>query len=86
MVPVDGGRTLDAATMVRVMKRLRSRVVLPMHWFGDGTLSAFLNGMRDEFAIEYPSETSVTVSLMDLPFVRQPTRFCVTLIRPFLMF
>ena len=77
MVPVDGGRTLDAATMVRVMKRLRSRVVLPMHWFGDGTLSAFLNGMRDEFAIEYPSETSVTVSLMDLP--KTPT---VYVLRP----
>jgi len=65
MVPVDGGRTLDSATMLKVMKRLRSRVVLPMHWFGDGTLSLFVDGMRDEFAIEYPKETSVTVSLID---------------------
>lgn len=73
MVPVDGGRTLDTASMLRVMKRLRARVILPMHWFGDGTLSFFLDGMRSEFAIEYPEETSVTVSLMDLP--KTPTVF-----------
>ncbi len=67
MVPVDGGMTLDTASMVRVMKRLRARVVLPMHWFGDGTLGAFLSGMRDEFAVEYPDSSNLTVSLMDLP-------------------
>lgn len=67
MVPVDGGRTLDTATMVKVMKRVKARVVLPMHWFGDGTLSGFLAGMRDEFEIEYPEGGAVTVSLMDLP-------------------
>ena len=77
MVPVDGGRTLDTTTMLRVMKRLKARVVLPMHWFGDGTLEAFLAGMRTEFAVEYPSDTSVTVSLMDLP--KTPT---VYVLRP----
>ncbi len=69
MVPVDGGRTLDTATMLRVMKRVRARVVLPMHWFGDGTLQSFLAGMKEEFAIEYPDDGAVTVSLRDLPKV-----------------
>ncbi len=34
MAPVDGGLTLDLPTMIRVLKRLRSSVVIPMHWFG----------------------------------------------------
>ena len=71
MVPVDGGMTLDVATMTRVVKRLRSSVVLPMHWFGDFTLSSFLSGMEDEFAVEYPGGNTVTLSLVDLP--RTPT-------------
>ena len=29
MVPVDGGYTLNLATMIRVVKRLRSSVVIP---------------------------------------------------------
>ncbi|MEM1352675.1 MAG: MBL fold metallo-hydrolase, partial [Pseudomonadota bacterium] len=33
MAPVDGGYTLDLATMTQVLKRLRSSVVIPMHWF-----------------------------------------------------
>lgn len=73
MVPVDGGMTLDTATMIRVMKRLKARVVLPMHWFGDGTLGYFLEGMRDEFKIDRSGANSITVSLRELP--REPTIF-----------
>ena len=62
MAPVDGGMTLDTQSMIRVLKRLRASVVLPMHWFGDGTLGAFLNGMSDDFAIKYPQGNAVTVS------------------------
>ena len=71
MAPVDGGMTLDLPTMIRVLKRLRASLVLPMHWFGDGTLGAFLTGMEDEFAIEYANEKSTVVSLRSLP--RVPT-------------
>ena len=73
MAPVDGGMTLDTQSMIRVLKRLRASVVLPMHWFGDGTLGAFLNGMSDDFDIKYPEGNAVTVSLRDLP--REPTIF-----------
>lgn len=73
MAPVDGGMTLDIETMTRVLKRLRASVVLPMHWFGSGTLNHFIDGMRDEFAVEYPADSSITVSLRDLP--REPTIF-----------
>lgn len=77
MVPVDGGRTLDTATMVRVMKRLKARLVLPMHWFGDGTLQRFATAMQDEFDVVYGEGNSVTTSLRELP--RRPT---VHILRP----
>lgn len=77
MAPVDGGLTLDSVTMARVLKRLRASAVLPMHWFGDGTLGAFLAGLRDDFAIEYADDTSYTVSLRTLP--RRPT---IIVLRP----
>lgn len=51
MAPVDGGMTLDLPTMISVLKRLRSRIVIPMHWFSDVGLEAFLDGMTDEFTV-----------------------------------
>jgi len=33
MAAVDGGLTVDTPTMIRIIKRLRSSIVLPMHWF-----------------------------------------------------
>lgn len=71
MVPVDGGRTLDTASMIRVMKRVHAQLVLPMHWFGSTTLESFLVGMSDEFEIDVRVESSTTTSLRDLP--RKPT-------------
>jgi hypothetical protein len=67
MAPVDGGLTLDLPSMIRTLKRLKSSVVIPMHWFGRGSLEYFLAGMSDEFAIERPGETSLEVSLRTLP-------------------
>ena len=78
MAPVDGGRTVDVPTMVRILKRARASIVLPMHWWGDGSLDYFLDGMRDEFRIERKTGNSITVSLRGLP--SQPR---VVVLRPF---
>jgi L-ascorbate metabolism protein UlaG (beta-lactamase superfamily) len=51
MAPVDGGMTLDLPTMMAVVKRLRSSIVIPMHWFSGFSLEEFLDGMEDEFAV-----------------------------------
>ena len=67
MAPVDGGLTLPHATLVRTLQRLRSSVVLPMHWFGEGTLQGFLDGMSGDFAVERRDESSIEVSLNTLP-------------------
>jgi L-ascorbate metabolism protein UlaG (beta-lactamase superfamily) len=71
MAPVDGGMTLDLETMMRVVGRLRSSVVIPMHWFGESTLRRFVDGMRDEFAVVEEGANSIELSLRNLP--RQPT-------------
>ncbi len=67
MAAVDGGLTLDLATMQRILKRLKSSVVIPMHWFGRGALETFLAGMSDEFIIDRRETSSLVMSLRDLP-------------------
>ncbi|MGB5557930.1 MAG: MBL fold metallo-hydrolase [Paracoccaceae bacterium] len=67
MAAVDGGLTVPIPTMVRIIKRLRSSIVIPMHWFGRGALDQFLIAMSDDFEIDRTGETSLEVSLRTLP-------------------
>lgn len=67
MAPVDGGMTLDLVTMMRIIERLRSSIVIPMHWFGDYTLDTFLDGMRDTFQVVELDGPALDVSLDRLP-------------------
>ncbi|MBL9056200.1 MAG: MBL fold metallo-hydrolase [Rhodobacteraceae bacterium] len=71
MVPVDGGFTMDVATMTDVLRDLRPRLVLPMHWFNETTLARFLATAQGDFAIEIADGAEVEVSLKTLP--RRPT-------------
>lgn len=67
MAAVDGGTTVDLPTMMRIVDRLRSSIVIPMHWFGDFTLNAFLDGMRDTFQVVEVGGPALDVSLDRLP-------------------
>ncbi|MGB8624102.1 MAG: MBL fold metallo-hydrolase [Paracoccaceae bacterium] len=67
MAPVDGGLTLDLPTMIRVLQRLRSSVVIPMHWFSETSLDRFLVGMSGDFVISRPRSGFLEVSLRSLP-------------------
>ncbi len=67
MAPVDGGMTLDLASMIAVLTRLRSSIVIPMHWFGESTLQAFLRGMEGQFEVVDTGGPALEVSLRDLP-------------------
>ncbi len=67
MAAVDGGMTVDLPTMIRTLKRLKSSVVIPMHWFGAANLRTFLDGMADEFEIEDTGANSLLVGLATLP-------------------
>lgn len=65
--PVDGGMTLDTQAMVSVLKDLRAKVVIPMHYFGRGTLEMFLDGMKDDFQIAPLEEPVALLSRATLP-------------------
>ena len=67
MAAVDGGMTVDIPTMIRIVKRLRSSVVLPMHWFSGPSLERFLAGMSDEFDVDVRDGSEMEVSLRTLP-------------------
>ncbi|MGG7646042.1 MBL fold metallo-hydrolase [Rhodovulum sp. YNF3179] len=67
MAPVDGGFTLPQETLVRMLTRMRSSLVIPMHWFGGHTLDRFLTRMEADFAIERTGDSFTEVSLRTLP-------------------
>lgn len=71
MAAVDGGMSLDTVSMMRVVKQLKSSVVIPMHWFGRATLNQFLAGMKDEFDVVEPETSFIELSLRTLP--KRPT-------------
>ncbi|MDI7860571.1 MBL fold metallo-hydrolase [Rhizobiaceae bacterium n13] len=66
MVPVDGGLTMGADSMSRVVKQLRSSLILPMHRRGP-PIDAFLALFDHGFDREIASDSSITVSLSNLP-------------------
>lgn len=67
MVPVDGGYTMAVSEMAQVVKRLRSSIVLPMHWFSGRSLEVFLADMGQEFDIQRIQGSEIEVGLHDLP-------------------
>ncbi|MFY0597438.1 MAG: MBL fold metallo-hydrolase [Cognatishimia sp.] len=67
MAAVDGGRTLDLPSMKRVLNRLKASVVIPMHWFGTGTLNQFLSDMSDSYLVENKGDHALEISLRTLP-------------------
>ena len=66
MVPVDGGLTMGAESMSRVVTRLRSSLILPMHRRGP-PVTSFLQMFGDGFDKSFATQTSVTVSMRSLP-------------------
>ncbi|MCV9966407.1 MBL fold metallo-hydrolase [Pararhizobium sp. BT-229] len=66
MVPVDGGLTMGAESMSRVVTRLRSALILPMHRRGP-PVTNFLQMFGDGFDKSFATGASVTVSLRSLP-------------------
>lgn len=67
MAAVDGGVSLDTASMTRVMDRFRARLVIPMHWWGRYTLDRFLSEMSDDFDVVEAGIGEITVSTDTLP-------------------
>ncbi|MGI9482447.1 MAG: MBL fold metallo-hydrolase [Hyphomicrobiales bacterium] len=71
MVPVDGTFTLKHDSMAEVLKTLRARLILPMHFFGTGTLASFLDALGGVFEIKTHDGPTITISDKTLP--KKPT-------------
>lgn len=67
MVPVDGSYTMDQAAMVEVLKLLKARLILPMHFFGQATLSRFLTKLDESFDVDVSKSATIVVSATSLP-------------------
>lgn len=69
MVPVDGGYTMRVEDMAAVVRRLRSSVVIPMHWFSRTSLDRFLAEMSGPFTVVETGGAQIALTLRDLPSV-----------------
>lgn len=67
LVPVDGGYTMDVAGMVDVVRTLKARLIIPMHYFNQFTLQRFLDRIKGEFPVEVATESSLVLSELTLP-------------------
>jgi L-ascorbate metabolism protein UlaG (beta-lactamase superfamily) len=67
LVPVDGGYTMDIGGMVEVVRTLRARLIIPMHYFNQFTLARFIDRMKAEFPIETATSSEIVVSQRSLP-------------------
>ncbi|MFM2421720.1 MAG: hypothetical protein RL291_250 [Pseudomonadota bacterium] len=67
LVPVDGGYTMDVAGMVEVVRTLKARIVIPMHFFNKFTLDRFLDRVKGDFPVEISETSMIRVSSDSLP-------------------
>jgi L-ascorbate metabolism protein UlaG (beta-lactamase superfamily) len=67
LVPVDGSYTLDLPGMIEVVKALRSRLIIPMHYFSTHGLNRFLDQAGAEFPVKHSSTPELIASKTMLP-------------------
>jgi L-ascorbate metabolism protein UlaG (beta-lactamase superfamily) len=67
LVPVDGGYTMDIGGMVDVVRALRARLIIPMHYFNQFTLARFIDRMKAEFPVEMVPDSEILLSARLLP-------------------
>ncbi len=67
LFPVDGSYTLDQTGMIEVLKTLQARVMVPMHFFGGGSLERFLRLTDGQWPTERKAEPVITLTKSTLP-------------------
>ncbi len=67
LVPIDGGYTMDVGGMADVLRSLKARLILPMHYFNQFTLNRFIERIKGEFPVEMANSSSMVVSQATLP-------------------
>jgi L-ascorbate metabolism protein UlaG (beta-lactamase superfamily) len=67
LVPVDGGYTMAQTAMLEVLKAIKARIVIPMHFFGPATLARFIATASADFQVEMAASPIVVLSADRLP-------------------
>jgi L-ascorbate metabolism protein UlaG (beta-lactamase superfamily) len=67
MVPVDGGYTMAQINMMNVLKELKARVIIPMHYFGPTTLARFIETAKASLEVEVSQTPIAVISAASLP-------------------
>ena len=67
LVPVDGGYTMDIGGMIDVLKALRARLIIPMHYFNQNTLARFIERIKADFPVETAPRAEIVISARTLP-------------------
>jgi L-ascorbate metabolism protein UlaG (beta-lactamase superfamily) len=67
MVPVDGGYTMGQDEMLEVLRTIKARVVIPMHYFGPTTLARFIGTVGREYELETSATPERVFSAASLP-------------------
>jgi L-ascorbate metabolism protein UlaG (beta-lactamase superfamily) len=67
LVPVDGTYTLGVEGMIEVLEQIKAPLMIPMHIFGEATLTRFLEQVGKTYAIERAEVPVLTVSRATLP-------------------
>lgn len=67
MVPVDGALTMTQSEMIGVIRAIRPRMVVPMHFFGSTTLERFLAGMAEHYEVKRSPTAKVVLTRATMP-------------------
>ena len=66
LVPVRM-RGMDHQAILDVVKKLRPRLIIPMHYFDPWTLGSFLELAKPDFQVEMNESNSISVNVTSLP-------------------
>lgn len=66
-VPIDGSFTLDTPGTFEVLKSLRAPIVIPMHWFSQYSLEAFVDAAKADYEVVRNASSSIIFSKDQMP-------------------
>lgn len=67
LAPVDGGYTMSTPDMLDAIQSIGPQLVIPMHFFSQGTLQRFLDQARERFEVVRSESASIALSRDSLP-------------------
>jgi len=67
MVPIDGVWTLNRDEMIEVLRQIKPKIAIPMHFFTAATLDKFLTKIADVYALRYAEGPTIVLTRSELP-------------------